>query len=44
MSLQDTDSGQPLAPRRKTKQIRMGKVVIGGGPDTRAIDGHHRHP
>jgi (E)-4-hydroxy-3-methylbut-2-enyl-diphosphate synthase len=31
MSLQDTESGQPLAPRRKTKQIRMGKVAIGGG-------------
>jgi (E)-4-hydroxy-3-methylbut-2-enyl-diphosphate synthase len=31
MSLQDTDSGKPLAPRRKTKQIRMGKVPIGGG-------------
>ncbi len=31
MSLQDTDAGQPLAPRRKTKQIRLGKVVIGGG-------------
>jgi (E)-4-hydroxy-3-methylbut-2-enyl-diphosphate synthase len=31
MSLQDTDSGQPLATRRKTKQIHMGKVPIGGG-------------
>jgi len=31
MSLQDTDSGKPLAPRRKTKQIHMGKVAIGGG-------------
>jgi len=31
MSLQDTESGQPLAARRKTRQIRMGKVLIGGG-------------
>jgi (E)-4-hydroxy-3-methylbut-2-enyl-diphosphate synthase len=31
MSLQDTDSGQPLTPRRKTKQIHLGKVPIGGG-------------
>jgi (E)-4-hydroxy-3-methylbut-2-enyl-diphosphate synthase len=31
MSLQDTDSGKPLAPRRQTKQIHMGKVPIGGG-------------
>jgi (E)-4-hydroxy-3-methylbut-2-enyl-diphosphate synthase len=31
MSLQDTDSGKPLSSRRQTKQIRMGKVVIGGG-------------
>ena len=27
MSLQDTESGKPLEQRRKTKQIRMGKVL-----------------
>ncbi len=31
MSLQDTDAGQPLAPRAKTRQILLGKVAIGGG-------------
>lgn len=31
MSLQDADAGQPLAPRRKTRQIFIGKVPIGGG-------------
>jgi len=31
MSLHETDAGQPLATRKKTKQIFLGKVPIGGG-------------
>ena len=31
MSLHEAEAGQPLAPRKKTKQIHLGKVAIGGG-------------
>ncbi len=31
MSLEDSESGQPLAPRRPSRQIKLGNVAVGGG-------------
>ncbi len=31
MSLHDAEAGRPLAPRRQTRQIRLGRLAVGGG-------------